>query len=85
VVRQTAEVSAYAMRTRMHQAALGAEVDPDRLSFTCSLHTARRQVTSQAAFPPRRLARAIRQAVVEALCHLPHAGCAPCRGWSSAS
>src|SRR5215218_5297771 len=42
----------YAVRTLMHQAALQAEVDPDRLSFTRSLHIARRQVTSQAAFSP---------------------------------
>jgi hypothetical protein len=42
----------YAIRTLMHQAALDAEVDPDRLSFTRSLHIARRQVTSQAAFSP---------------------------------
>jgi hypothetical protein len=42
----------YAIRTLMHQAALQAEVDPDRLSFTPSLHIARRQVTSQAAFSP---------------------------------
>jgi hypothetical protein len=43
----------YAIRTLMHQAALDAEVDADRLSFTRSLHIARRQVTSQAAlFPP---------------------------------
>ena len=42
----------YAIRTLMHQAALAAEVDPDRLSFTRSLHIARRQVTSQAAFSP---------------------------------
>jgi hypothetical protein len=42
----------YAIRTLMHQAALQAEVDPDRLSFTRSLHIARRQVTSQAAFSP---------------------------------
>ena len=40
------------MRMLMHQAALQAEVDPDRLSFTRSLHIARRQVTSQAAFSP---------------------------------
>jgi len=60
----------YAIRTLMHQAALQAEVDPDRLSFTRSLHIARRQVTGQAAFPPRRLARATRQAVAEALRHL---------------
>jgi hypothetical protein len=38
----------YAIRTLMHQAAL----DADRLSFTRSLDFARRQVTSQAAFPP---------------------------------
>ncbi len=42
----------YAIRTLMHQAALAAEVDPDRLSFTRSLHIARRQVSSQAAFSP---------------------------------
>jgi hypothetical protein len=58
----------------MHQAALQAQVDPDRLWFTRGLHIARRQVTSQAAFPPPRLARAIQQAVAEALRHLllPH-------------
>jgi hypothetical protein len=42
----------YAIRRLMHQAALAGEVDPDRLSFTRSLHIARRQVTSQAAFSP---------------------------------
>jgi hypothetical protein len=42
----------HAIRRLMHQAALQAEVDPDRLSFTRSLHIARRQVTSQAAFSP---------------------------------
>ena len=42
----------FAIRTLMHQAALQAEVDPDRLSFTRSLHIARRQVTGQAAFSP---------------------------------
>jgi hypothetical protein len=41
-----------AIRTLMHQDARDAEVDPDRLSFTPSLHLARRQVTSQATFPP---------------------------------
>jgi hypothetical protein len=41
-----------AIRALMHQAALGGEVDPDRLSLTRSLHIARRQVTSQAAFSP---------------------------------
>jgi hypothetical protein len=42
----------YAICTLMHQAALVGEVDPNRLSFTRSLHIARRQVTSQAAFSP---------------------------------
>jgi hypothetical protein len=42
----------YAIRTLMQQAALDAEVDADRLSFTRSLHIARRQVTSQAALSP---------------------------------
>jgi hypothetical protein len=42
----------FAIRTLMHQAALQAQVDPDRLSFSRSLHIARRQVSSQAAFSP---------------------------------
>ena len=42
----------YAIRSLMHQAALQAELDPDRLSFTRSLHIARRQVIGQAAFSP---------------------------------
>jgi len=42
----------YAIRTLLHQAALGGEVDADRLPFTRGLHIARRQVTSQAAFSP---------------------------------
>jgi Insertion element 4 transposase N-terminal/Transposase DDE domain len=42
----------YAIRTLMQQAALDAEVDADRLSFTRSLHIARRQVTSQVALSP---------------------------------
>jgi hypothetical protein len=36
----------------MHQAALDAEVDADRLSFTRSLHIVRRQVIGQAALSP---------------------------------
>jgi hypothetical protein len=71
----------YAIRTLMHQAAL----DADRLSFTRSLHIARRQATSQAAFPlggwpGRRGRRSLRRC---GTCSL-RAGCAVCRGWSSA-
>jgi hypothetical protein len=42
----------YAIRQLMHQAALHAEVDPDRLSFVRSLRLVRRQVTRQAGFSP---------------------------------
>jgi Insertion element 4 transposase N-terminal/Transposase DDE domain len=42
----------YAIRALMHQAALNAEVDPDRLSFTRSLRIVRRQLIAQAAFSP---------------------------------
>jgi Insertion element 4 transposase N-terminal/Transposase DDE domain len=44
----------HAIRTLMHQAALDAGVDPDRVSFTRSLRIVRRQVsaTGQAAVPP---------------------------------
>ena len=42
----------YAIRQLMHQAALQAEIDPDRLSFTRSLRVVRRQVTRQAGFSP---------------------------------
>ena len=36
----------------MHQAALDADTDPDRLSFTRSLRIVRRQRIAQAAFSP---------------------------------
>jgi len=42
----------YAIRTLMHQAALDAGTDPDRISFTRTLRLVRRQVTAQAAFSP---------------------------------
>ena len=43
----------YAIRRLMHQAALDADLDPDRLSFVRSLRVVRRQVTSgQAALSP---------------------------------
>ena len=43
----------HAIRHLMHRATLQADHDPDRISFTRSLHVARRQVTDQAAFSPR--------------------------------
>jgi IS4 transposase len=42
----------YAIRQLMHQAALQAEIDPDRLSFVRSLRVVRRQVTRQAGVSP---------------------------------
>jgi hypothetical protein len=42
----------YAIRALMHQAALDADTDPDRLSFTRSLRIVRRQLIGQAAFSP---------------------------------
>jgi len=42
----------YAIRHLMHEAADTADIDPDRLSFLRSLRLIRRQITSQADFPP---------------------------------
>jgi Insertion element 4 transposase N-terminal/Transposase DDE domain len=42
----------YAIRALMHQAALDAATDPDRISFTRTLRLARRQVPAQAALSP---------------------------------
>jgi hypothetical protein len=42
----------WAIRDLMHAAALDAEIDPDRVSFTRALRLARRTVTEQAAFSP---------------------------------
>lgn len=42
----------YAIRTLMYQAAAGAGLDPDRVSFTRTLRLARRQVPAQAALSP---------------------------------
>jgi hypothetical protein len=42
----------WAIRELMHTAALGADVDPDRVSFIRTLRLARRTVTEQAAFSP---------------------------------
>jgi hypothetical protein len=42
----------YAIRTLMHEAAAGAGLDPDRLSFTRTLRLVRRQVPAQAGLSP---------------------------------
>jgi hypothetical protein len=76
----------YAIRTLMQQAALDAEVDADRLSFTRSLHIARRQVTSQAALSPPGgwPGRPGRRSLSCCGTCSPHDAYAPCRGRSSA-
>lgn len=43
----------HALRQLAHQAARSRHVDPDRISFTRTLHAARRQVPAQAGFSPR--------------------------------
>jgi hypothetical protein len=42
----------YAVRALVHQAALDADLDPDRLGFVRSLRVVRRQPIAQAAFSP---------------------------------
>jgi hypothetical protein len=60
----------YAIRSLMHQAALDAGIDPDRVSFTRTLRLVRRQVPAQAALSPSRLARALTRALAEIQRHL---------------
>jgi hypothetical protein len=42
----------FAVRALMHEAALEADIDPDRLSFTHSVRVLRRKAMTAAAFPP---------------------------------
>jgi len=42
----------FAIRGLMHEAALKASVDPDRLSFVHTVRVVRRKLTTQFAFPP---------------------------------
>ncbi|AQW48308.1 transposase [Streptomyces hygroscopicus] len=46
----------HALRQLAHLAARSRRVDPDRVSFTRTLHAARRQVPAQAGFSPRKTA-----------------------------
>ena len=43
----------YAIRRLMHDAALAADVDPDRLSFTSGLRAAQRSARTQSGFSPQ--------------------------------
>lgn len=42
----------FAIRGLMHEAALGADLDPDRLSFVHAIRVIRRTVTGSGSFPP---------------------------------
>ncbi|MGW6602496.1 IS4 family transposase, partial [Streptomyces sp. NPDC055036] len=55
------------IRHLTHQVARQGDHDPDRISFTRSLRVVRRKVTSQAAFPPGRLTRAVKATHTELL------------------
>ncbi|SDZ48518.1 Transposase DDE domain-containing protein [Saccharopolyspora shandongensis] len=60
----------HAPRSLMHDTALAAEIDPDRLSFLRTLRLVRRQVTDQAGFSPTRLKRSL-QAARDEILRLP--------------
>ena len=53
----------YGIRSLMREAADQADLDPDRMSFIRALRVIRRQVTGQAAFPPRKLKKATGEAL----------------------
>ncbi len=55
----------YGIRHLMREAADQADLDPDRMSFIRALRVIRRQVTGQAAFSPRKLEKATREAIDE--------------------
>jgi len=43
----------YAIRWLLHQASIGEDIDPDRLSFTSGLRTVRRKLSRPESFSPR--------------------------------
>ena len=57
----------YAIRRLMHDAALSADLDPDRLSFTRGLRAARRSARTQPGFSPLTIQTAHEHAVAENL------------------
>jgi hypothetical protein len=56
-----------AVRQLMHQAAVAADIDPDRLSFTTALRAVRRFITSAATAPGHLLAGLIDRAISQIL------------------
>ena len=68
----TQELYAYlithqALRRLMHQAAVAADIDPDRLSFTTALRAVRRFITSAATASIAVLGKAVHPAIAEIL------------------
>ena len=57
----------YAVRSFLHEAALAANEDPDRLSFTHAIQVVRRRGQNAGAFPPARRHRHLRREVVEVI------------------
>jgi hypothetical protein len=53
------------VRDLIHTSARDAGVDPDRVSFTCALRAARRQVADQAGLSPSGLRRAVSAVAAE--------------------
>src|SRR6266550_1854153 len=56
-----------ALRRLMHQAAVAADIDPDRLSFTTALRAVRRFITSAATATIAALDHAVHRAIAEIL------------------
>jgi Insertion element 4 transposase N-terminal/Transposase DDE domain len=56
-----------ALRRLMHQAAVAADIDPDRLSFTTALRAVRRFITSAATATADAVGQAVHRAIAEIL------------------
>ena len=54
----------FAIRDLMHEAALKADEDPDRLSFVHSVHVVQRRMPRYALFPPQQK-KAFHEAILE--------------------
>lgn len=55
----------FAIRGLMHEAALKADEDPDRLSFVHSVRVVQRRMARYAAIPPPRQRKALHEAILD--------------------
>ena len=53
----------FAIRSLIHEAALRADEDPDRISFLHTVRVVRRKLPAAIAIPPPRMSKAFRDAV----------------------